>query len=90
MTDLSFVKIERLPFGISQFSGCTVDIFEPDTLTVTRTDTEQVIATFAPGRWATASVMDGRGNPLASFVSKVWQADEDRRLAQALARVWFD
>jgi hypothetical protein len=69
MTLRSFVKVERVPFGFSQFSDSSLALTDDDTLTVTRNDTGAVVERFAAERWRTASVYDGDGHYLHSFTN---------------------
>jgi len=72
----SYVTVERMPFGTTQFSDCALDVFDPETLTVTRNDTEATVQEFQPGTWRTATVFDRRGHPISHFIS---QAEQDQR-----------
>lgn len=68
---MTYVLVDRLPFGLSSYSECVADVFERDTLTITCPDQDdRIVKTFAPGTWQAATVIEVPSNhPLYGFVS---------------------
>lgn len=84
---MTFVKVERHPYGITQFSGCTAEISEDDTVTVTCTEDGRVMQTFAPGTWRSTVVLSDKGMPLYAYVSRIQQEEMAHDVQHALAAV---
>ena len=71
---MSYVMVERLPFGSSSFTGCTADVFSTDVLNISCThpdfDAVGPMEVYQPQQWARATVYDERGNVLFDFQSE--------------------
>jgi hypothetical protein len=79
--DGTAVRVQRAPRGDETFVLCEADVFETDRLTITVTETQQVMAVFEPGTWFDATVTDARGNPLAYYQSTRGHQDQTARIA---------
>jgi hypothetical protein len=70
---LTYVVVQRRPFGESTFSQCCADVFDHDTLTVSCTDAEHdarfgPMQVFQPGTWESATCYDSDAHPLYTFL----------------------
>lgn len=84
---LTFVKVERHPFGISQFSECMAELEDDDSVTVTCTQDGRIMQHFPAGSWRTALVLTDRGMPLYAYVSKVEQDERHEKTERAMAHI---
>lgn len=77
------VRVQCSPYATITFPNAVADVFEPDTLTITREDREWILQ---PDEWTEAAVYDENGYPVYAFQNSTVRAVTDFQASATDAR----